>query len=442
MSGYDDIKEMAKSLGVPEKDLIVLARQNDPYFSGSPAQVEKAEWLAGHWNNWHREHKHIRGLHYRLQSFGDVVMPNELLIKSAGRKTRIYENEEECWSYLAPITKHARYLGLVDPYDFNDMRNSEMQSYAYHHEPETPTIELEAGRWHLGEPADTWVSSPILSAPLVDGYKYSDGFQKYLLALFIEKSTMKDILDPVCRRYGLTLLEGKGFTSITRLLDLLNMSRSTGKPVRVFYISDYDPAGKAMPIAAARQLQFWTDKTGGDVDIKLQPICLTLKQIEHYRLPKAPDSDDVELDALDALHPGELEKIVSLEIQPYFDDNLASDFADTANDAQEAAESQWLDATADLKEKNTNLRERIQEVLNKYSPELKEINEKMNEELEPLRKEMNELGSDLKVMADEFAPVLPAMPEPDPPEQDESNWLYDSSRNYFEQVQHFKQAQK
>ena len=334
MSGYDELKAMAKSLSVPVKDLIVLSRQNDPYFSGSPAQVKKAEWLAEHWRAWDREHKHIRGLHYRLQSFGDVVMPNELTLKSAGRKTRIYENEEECWHYLAPTTKHARYQGLVDPYDFQDMRNAEMQHYAYPRTPSELTIELEAGKWYLSEPADIWVQHPALTAPLIRGYDYSNGLQKYLLALFIEKSTMKDVLEPVCNRYGLTYLEGKGFTSITRLLDLLDMSRSTGKPVRVFYISDYDPAGKAMPIAAARQLQFWTEKSGGGVDIKLQPICLTPEQIEFYNLPKAPDSDDVELDALDALHPGELEKIVSQAIQPYFDNNLHSSFIDTAEKAQ------------------------------------------------------------------------------------------------------------
>ena len=45
-------------------------------------------------------------------------------------------------------------------------------------------------------------------------------------------------------------------------------------------------------------------------------------------------------------------------------------------------------------------------------------------------------------MVREFDPDLPEPPQPELPGQDESDWLYDSARDYLDQVQYFKQAQK
>ncbi len=39
MTGYEQIKQLAKKLKCNISDLLVLARQNDPFFSGAPASA-------------------------------------------------------------------------------------------------------------------------------------------------------------------------------------------------------------------------------------------------------------------------------------------------------------------------------------------------------------------------------------------------------------------
>ncbi len=61
-----------------------------------------------------------------------------------------------------------------------------------------------------------------------------------------------------------------------------------GRPTRIFYISDFDPAGDCMPVAIARQFQFWLWKSGHNVDVKLTPLALTKEQVQKYQLPRKP----------------------------------------------------------------------------------------------------------------------------------------------------------
>ncbi len=46
MLDYNSIKGLAKQIGRSTKDLIVLARQNDPFYAGVPGRQREAEWFA------------------------------------------------------------------------------------------------------------------------------------------------------------------------------------------------------------------------------------------------------------------------------------------------------------------------------------------------------------------------------------------------------------
>jgi hypothetical protein len=102
---------------------------------------------------------------------------------------------------------------------------------------------------------------------------------------------MNDVLEPVCQRLGINLVPGAGFQSITRALNLLQRVRRTGKPARVFYTSDFDPAGDGMPTATARQLEFWHGRCAPGADVKLTPLALSRDQVELYQLPRVPLKD-------------------------------------------------------------------------------------------------------------------------------------------------------
>lgn len=69
MSGYEKIRELAKASGVKIPDLLALARQNDPFFVGSPSQVRLGEWFADLWERFgFIDGVHLRRVHYRLVS--------------------------------------------------------------------------------------------------------------------------------------------------------------------------------------------------------------------------------------------------------------------------------------------------------------------------------------------------------------------------------------
>ena len=70
------------------------------------------------------------------------------------------------------------------------------------------------------------------------------------LKVWIEKTSMNDILVPICQQFYANFVTGAGEMSIKAIYDLAERIRQSGKPARLFYISDFDPAGKSMPTAS------------------------------------------------------------------------------------------------------------------------------------------------------------------------------------------------
>ena len=145
--------------------------------------------------------------------------------------------------------------------------------------------------------------------------------QPFLVEVWVEKSSQGDILVPLARRLGFNLQSGAGETSEVLARDAISRAIEDRRPMRILYISDFDPSGRSMPVALARKIEYWIAELGLDLDITLDPIVLTPAQCEHYGLPRTPlkstdrraskfedrfGSGATELDALEALHPGEL----------------------------------------------------------------------------------------------------------------------------------------
>src|SRR5258708_9790040 len=100
---------------------------------------------------------------------------------------------------------------------------------------------------------------------------------------------------------------------------------------------DLDRAGKSMPWAGARKIEFLVRTLGLNVDVRVFPAVLTLEQIQYYSLPRTPIKETerrrvdfetrhgegaVELDALEALYPGELQTVLSRYLDCYYDASL------------------------------------------------------------------------------------------------------------------------
>ena len=207
MRGYETIKRLAKEAGCTIPDLLVLARQNDPFFVGSKADRAKAEWFAGLWHEFdYTTSVHLRRVHYQLIS-------QESPTKHDGTT---YENTEACWDYLCAAGKYARHLGLVDPAAFVDRRNPEPYIYMTPGPSPSPDWVYEFPAWELPKIETDLRYSVALRMPYAwtVGYDYEDCLQPYHVEVWCEKSTMNEELLPLCRRHSINLVTGVGWSLV------------------------------------------------------------------------------------------------------------------------------------------------------------------------------------------------------------------------------------
>ena len=400
---------------------------------------------------------HIRKLHYA------IVVQNEDVPKLDGSP---YRNTKKDAELLEEASKKARYLGLIDPRHLKDRRNPEPYFFAPEYTiPGTPNWSIQDFYGFTIPSINSRLYSDLdLPGIEVDGYDYDLGEQPYHLELWIEKSTMNDEVTPACEEYGINLVTSLGFQSITSAIAVLSRAGAAvamGRPVRIFYISDFDPAGKHMPVAVSRQIQFWREQFGSDADVKLTPLVLTRQQVLKYKLPRKPIDDSdlrkgafedrhgegaVELDALEAIYPGELDRIIRQAASQYRDEELPDRLSMAESEAEYEAESAWEQATESLQFRADDLKGRIQEVVDRYKPKIQELSEEFDSEMEELQEEADALALELEELVDSAGYSvdinLPARPVAEVAQSDESQWLYDSSRSYDEQLRFFNLAKE
>jgi hypothetical protein len=334
----------------------------------------------------------------------------------------------------------ARYLELVDPAAFVDRRNHKPIINTSDREFD-PRIEVVEGSYNTEAELPDFPDLPYF-------YPYDfENPQKYHLEIWCEKTTMDDVLIPICQRYGANLVRGVGEMSITATLDLTNRIASAGKPARIFYISDFDPAGKSMPVAASRKTEYFIRKLDDDfVDVRLFPIVLTEDQVKAYRLPRTPikesesrrfafedrfGSGATELDALEALRPGELARVVTSYLDHYFDHTLQRRTwrAETRlnDDLKAIAAGIRFEHSAELDE----LREEYDQIVAEFKDRLAQHNERRSALFNAITEEMEQQKPDI---AD--YPI----PEAETPGEI-GGGLYNSERDYIDQIRAYKEFQ-
>jgi hypothetical protein len=428
---YGRIKQLAKAQGVTINDLIVLAPQNDPFYTGTPTDLALGEWFASLWQAFGLERAHLRRVHYQIISQDSpVLLPNG----------KPYENTIECWDILNLASKAARYLRLVDPEAFNDRR--------------TPEVMLSAKDWRVSRP-DVWVYNashrldmklpdfPQLPTYAVGGYEAN---QPYYLEVWCEKSTMNDILIPLCQRYQANLQTGMGEMSITATLALVHRLVEAGKPARILYVSDFDPAGQSMPVAVSRKIEYFVRTLGLDLDIRLFPVVLTLQQVQYYHLPRTPIKETerrrvgfevrhgegaVELDALEALYPGELAQVLSYYLDHYYDGTLD----ERVEQQREALRAQlgviWQQVMGNYQPEVAALRAEYEQIRMDVQARLGTFSERLRGLWQAMRQDLSA-----------YYDIAEQYPVPEANRGQESgNGLYNSQRDYMEQVEAYKQFQ-
>jgi hypothetical protein len=477
MIDYKTIKRMAKEHGISVNDLCALAAKNDPFYTGRPSEMAAAEWFAGLWWRFgYGTGVHLRRVHYQIVS-QDTPITYPHRDYPDGKP---YENTERDWGYLCEAGKWARYLDLVSPEAFEDRRNPEAIINArwknpddWSYEDPTPGYKVVQGDWDYelpGLPKLEGLPGELPDLPDFEVTGYTNGWsslvqQSYHVEVWAEKTTMNDILEPLCRDYNVNLVTGAGEMSITSVVDFMDRVREARRPARILYVSDYDPAGLGMPISVARKIEFFQRQNGdGGLDIRLHPIVLTADQVEEYSLPRVPvkDSDlrkagweahhgkgQTELDALEALYPGKLAEIVKAAILDYYDPDLDSktreakeeletDLADRWAEVLEVHQDDLDDIGADydnlvwemdaLRERFAELVEPFREEIGAYQERLDDIRQRWQRLVEGLVDDLKEMDVDL----DDYP-----LPEPDLPEENDG-LLYVSGRDYLVQLEHYQ----
>lgn len=240
--------------------------------------------------------------------------------------------------------------------------------------------------------------------------------------------------------------------SITHCWKLIQRALASQRPVRILYISDFDPAGRGMPVACARKIEFFIQRDDLSLDVQLRPVALTPEQCAHYRLPRTPIKDEAraerfetlhgegatELDALEALQPGELLRILEHEIQRYYDPQLQRRITRTANQFQRSLSavraevvSQHADEHDAIEAEHDDLIEQCNATLAQYQEPLQQVEDRFRD-----------LQATIIDELDDATPDLDAIEWPEPKEGDEDDDpLFDSTRDYLDQVARYKEHQ-
>jgi hypothetical protein len=106
-------------------ELTVLKTENDPYRHDTPAGHRDGQWFGEQVERFlpFGQTIHLRGLHYRLSSAGDVVRPD---------RAELYINNDENWQWLSnSAAKAARWLGYVPFECIVDERNAPPEIHAF-----------------------------------------------------------------------------------------------------------------------------------------------------------------------------------------------------------------------------------------------------------------------------------------------------------------------
>ena len=473
------------------KAYCVLDVKNDPFWVSSSRERD-AKWVADIWEKYGHTSRwpgYDRGIHYFILGLG--------LGCPWGKNRRVhaselYMNVTSDWGNLCRAIRDARNWRLI-PWNaienkqsvgleswvdyggswkqsmpFEDF-NGKVNHYLSVTIPEVAEIE-EASI--VEDSFDDEVENLInqLFDDNTEGLT-SSRYQPYYVSVVSEKQGLRNIVRNTLRQlnHGFDFLNYEGQATTTVVKDFVDRLLHSGptehpiakKKIRIFYLSDFDFAGRIMVPAFAWKLYYLLLTMGGsELDIKIKPLALTEEQVEEYDLPPAPVSPKslgagtlqnrwlreygkvIEIDSLMALHPGELEKIIVDAVNPYIDWDLESEIETNIEDWRndvfdgvtgdlEDLRKPWEEAHKKLSEAAEELNKAIEEAgiskkLSELTATINDIKKKHNitDLVEKYENSMKNIEIDANYYASKFD-----KPESTYEADEKDDWLYDSSRN-------------
>jgi hypothetical protein len=108
------------------------------------------------------------------------------------------------------------------------------------------------------------------------------------IEVWVEKDALSGVLKRVTEKYGVPIVVNRGYSSVTAMFDAHERFESAyeknDQHCHVIYIGDFDPSGQDM----IRDITDRISEFNGDYTFAINPIALTVKQIEQYNPPPNP----------------------------------------------------------------------------------------------------------------------------------------------------------
>jgi hypothetical protein len=444
------------------RGVLAMARKNDPFYAGQGWQMEQAEWFVASFRRLGFEGRrvHLRFHHY-VASGQEPHPETGEYVQERLPDDRPYENTDESWAFIQEASKHARNMGLVSPASIID-RRTPRPFLNVPEEPATePWVELSEPRLMLPsiEVADLdpycWEGS---ARPL--GYGYSVAHEPSLVEMWIEKSLDEadnPLIESLCDELGVNLVTGIGFMTISSVHSLLRRRAQLGKPMRILYVSDFDPAGKHMPISPARHVEFALRELRPEEkpDIRLRHLALTAEQVRELALPRQPIKESdlrkgnferthgegaVELNAL--MHETRVswtERMLRGAILELRDGELPEKLREAGQDAQRMLGEEMNWRVGEHHRVLAAIEEEAKETADRYREELEDLAARLEAEIAPLRERAEGVRLAARRRLEGLEGIeLPEADLGEEPEGAAEGWLYDARRDYDEQLRYYK----
>lgn len=188
--------------------------------------------------------------------------------------------------------------------------------------------------------------------------------QKYYVEVWTEKDALSSVIQPITRKYQVTLSVNRGYSSASAMHEAFERGEVNveedgmyeNREKIILYLGDHDPSGLDMDRDIKERLEEF-----GDDDTEVIRIGLTKEQIEQYNPPPNPakitdprakkyiENHGNTSWEVDALRPEILQELIKTKIKGYLDEKKFNEIME-----QEEEEIKQVEEFADKLKKEEN----------------------------------------------------------------------------------------
>ncbi|MEO1616826.1 MAG: hypothetical protein AAFV88_13300 [Planctomycetota bacterium] len=102
--------------------------------------------------------------------------------------------------------------------------------------------------------------------------------------VFVEKDAMAGVIDPVTHELDVSLSPVRGYTSDSYAHAIGQSFRSIDKPIKCFYLGDFDPSGFDLERSLREKIEFHAEKPIGGDEVTWERLALNQQDFDEFGL--------------------------------------------------------------------------------------------------------------------------------------------------------------